>query len=128
MKILFETAKLAKEKGFDLIQSFGNVSLLYTKGGEPLAYTNYGFMFSGLSDGYISGPTQSFLQKWLREEHDIHTSSFPVVKNRYYPTVSLILNFGLEPIVSGPYEPSESNPTYEEALEEALVTALKLIK
>ncbi len=62
--ITFETAKLAKEKGFD-------------------EYTMYHYDFGGsefMDDlknseherDEFSAPTQSFLQKWLRETHNIH--------------------------------------------------------
>jgi len=69
--ITFETAKLAKEKGFDIIQRYGQEASLYNKDGKHTYYMNYGFMYSGLSDGYISAPTQFLLQKWLREKHEI---------------------------------------------------------
>lgn len=69
--ISFETAILAKEKGFNIIQRYGTESSLYDKDGKHVYYSNYGFMYSGLSDGYISAPTQTLLQKWLREEHNV---------------------------------------------------------
>jgi hypothetical protein len=70
--ISFKTAKLAKKKGFGLIQRFSSIALLYDKTGKHCCYSNYGFMYSGLSEGYISAPTQTFLQNWLREKHGIH--------------------------------------------------------
>lgn len=69
--IPFEAAILAKEKGFNIIQRYGTESSLYDKDGKHVYYSNYGFMYSGLSDGYISAPTQTLLQKWLREEHNV---------------------------------------------------------
>lgn len=69
--ISFETAILAKEKGFNIIQRYGTESSLYDKDGKHIYYSNYGFMYSGLSDGYISAPTQTLLQRWLREEHNV---------------------------------------------------------
>lgn len=71
-QISFKTAKLAEKKGFDLVQRFGNVALLYSKSGQRVPYTNYGFMYSGIFDGYISAPTQTFLQNYLREKYGIH--------------------------------------------------------
>jgi len=66
--ITFETAKLAKEINFDIIQNYDEISSLYNEEGNHVYYHNYGFMYSGLEDNYISAPTQSLLQKWLREE------------------------------------------------------------
>jgi hypothetical protein len=70
--VSFETAKLAKKKKFDIIQRYGMEASLYNKDGKHTYYANYGFMYSGLSDGYISAPTQSFLARWIREVHKIH--------------------------------------------------------
>ena len=78
--ILSETAILANTKGFDIIQTIRTTSLLYNKIGEHIYYANYGFQYSGLSDGYISGPTQSFLQKWLRDTHKMKVLVVIVVK------------------------------------------------
>jgi hypothetical protein len=70
--VSFETAKLAKKKRFDIIQRYGMEASLYNKDGNHTYYANYGFMYSGLSDGYISAPTQSLLARWIREIHNIH--------------------------------------------------------
>jgi hypothetical protein len=63
--VSYKTAKLAIKKSFDLIQRHGVESSLYNKKGKHTYYANYGFMYSGLSEGYISAPTQSFLHAWL---------------------------------------------------------------
>lgn len=126
--IEFETAKLAK-KGFDMFQRFNNSTSLYDKMGNHVYYMNYGMMYSGLSDGYISAPTQSFLQKWLREKHslfiDIYTDC----------TVNEILGFKYNlngwRIIASQFEEEDISgyeETYEDALEQALFKALKLIE
>lgn len=63
--ISFETAKLAKEKGFDEVCSY-----LYENSKE-IVYTTH--KNSGLNKHFdwYSAPTQSLLQKWLREVHNI---------------------------------------------------------
>lgn len=61
--ISFETAKLAKEKGFDEI-----VTHLYTVSDKRLVDMPH--MNSQSIKGY-SAPTQSLLQKWLRDEHHL---------------------------------------------------------
>jgi hypothetical protein len=114
--ISFETAKLAKEKGF--IEG----SKSYYKGdGEihsfdpefhPYAIHKNNFMQRFLYEA----STQSLLQKWLREEHKIQvwvTYHYPI--NGKYLYVLMFKNgVGVQ-------------NTYEEALEVALQEALKLI-
>jgi hypothetical protein len=56
--ISIETAQLAKGKEFTSIQEYGIEASLYNNKNKHVYYANY-----GLSDGYISAPTQSFLQK-----------------------------------------------------------------
>jgi hypothetical protein len=34
-------------------------------------YTNYGVMYSGLSDGYISAPLKQQVFRWFREKYDL---------------------------------------------------------
>jgi hypothetical protein len=67
MKISFEQAILAKNKGFTKVEKFWNVASLYTAEGEHQYYTNFGFMSS--TRGYVSAPTQAFLAEWLREQN-----------------------------------------------------------
>ena len=65
----YEVCKQAKEKGFDW------KCLNYYNRDEKLTvvklfvneYTN-----SQFDEGYITAPTQSLLQRWLREEKNIH--------------------------------------------------------
>jgi hypothetical protein len=124
--ISYETAVLAKEKGFDPLPQ-GIYTKYYSKTDEYELLIFKRSVTSVRNDD-IKVVTQSLLQKWLREEYDILVSVFPVMKERYYCTISRILSLGLEPITRGPYDPKESNPTYEEALEKGLQEALKLIK
>ena len=77
--ITLETAKLAVEKGFDIIPRYGSIASLYRKDGEHTYYTNYGFMGSGSSDGYIPSPTQALLQKWLRKKHNMNVEVFATI-------------------------------------------------
>lgn len=120
--ISFETAKLAKEVKFDLYtqNSYWNGELTRDTPGYPLE--------NGITsqDNYWNferyyAPTQSLLQKWLRETHNIH--------------ISIDTNWSLENIGFIFYiksnikdvEMSERFNTYEEAFEEGLFEALKLI-
>lgn len=137
--INFVTANLAKKKGFDKIIRYGNEASLYDRKGEHVYYVNYGFMGSGLDAGYISAPTQSLLQKWLREVHNIETRADVNFYNKKHKLGYLysIDCFDENNIHDGKdYDlhqlekvgKSEGFNTYEEALEIGLQEALKLIK
>ena len=93
--ITFETAKLAKEKGFTILEK--------------------GF--------YIGAPTQSLLQKWLREKHNLEVISMHADDFVWWKVkVRRLSKVGAEIIKTE----MEFN-TYEEALESGLHQALKLI-
>jgi len=113
--ITFEAAKLAKEKGFNW-PTYDS----YSKGNiKPnTLYNSYDFNNDKWFEGRISAPSQSLLQKWLREIHNINVFVLP---NRYdgkqwYYVV------GLEVISK-----EDTNMSYEQALEKGLIEALKLI-
>ena len=123
--VSFETAKLAKEKGFDerTILWFGKNDEIINLFGAKTFNSNIG----NRSDFQCCAPTQSLLQKWLREKHSIHIVVNPTIE--MYWTFGLI-NLGNENIkLNGPivYNNHDYN-TYEEALEIGLQEALKLIK
>lgn len=119
--VSFETAKLAHQKGFniptpqyyDLIR---NKQVTYLNLEENEYYKND-------NPNMYSKPTQSLLQKWLREVHNIDILiefvddvnkiiyGYYLAKNKEYKNVN---NKGFK--------------IYEEALEKGLQEALKLIK
>jgi hypothetical protein len=138
--ITFETAKLAKEKGF--IIPCENYYVDYVDD-DVVDLFNYeeqrGSGFAELCrnnlDYKTSAPTQSLLQKWLREVHNIE-----VLINRIPPEAILsskkngksILNNYNCYVWSLNNNPRIANngsfhETYEEALEVELQEALKLI-
>ena len=118
----FKTAKLAKEKGFDLIYQCGEISSLYSETGEHHNYHNYGMMGSGLNENYISAPTQSLLQKWLREKHEMcvwcmpHIFEYTFCFQVFYQQKKATTNHACI-----------QYKTYEEALEAGLQKALEMI-
>jgi hypothetical protein len=110
--VTFKTAKLAKEKGFDVL-----TKLRYREDGSCGTIFNEG--------AQIMMPIQSLLQKWLREVHNIEVYVVPYSTNNnhklrggkgYYEVV-----VDLAGTTWSGYE------TYEEALEIGLQEALKLI-
>ena len=118
--IKFETAKLAKEKQFDVLCMWS-----YLKEKLVLFGSNNQF------ESYISAPTQSLLQKWIREKHDIHINPEPYGETAdhtrditgYYMG-DIIHSTGGQVLVYG----DDNYSTYEEALEVGLLKALKEIK
>jgi hypothetical protein len=105
--ILFETAKLAKEKGFD------EPSDTYVTKGDKYE-TEEGAFFKN-SYGFITASTQFLLQKWLREEHNIHI----VIPGKW----AFIIQTEENNSAAHGYD----YVSYEEALEAGLQEALKLV-
>jgi hypothetical protein len=127
--ITFETAKLAKENGFkEQVYSF------YGETEEIEPYWNTNSDETKITSNRISAPTQSLLQKWLRDVHDIEVevfawrmtleealgNTFLFKEGKYYAGVIDVRGKDDE-------EGSDYVETYEEALEKGLATALKLI-
>jgi hypothetical protein len=105
--VSFKVAKLAKKKGFDISQS-----QMYASNGN-ITDKVYDF------DNWCEAPTQSLLQKWLREIHKKHINVQPF----YYK--SNFISWDLK--IHNTYYKDKFN-TYEEALEKGLLEGLKLIK
>jgi hypothetical protein len=111
--ISFETAKLAKSKGFN---DNGIVWLFYEESGRMFNYLED----SGEKD-YVCC-TQELLRKWLREKHHLNVWAKPFMegkKKMYLGYVDFVSNRK-----DGKYIAHESQ---EEAIEYALQTALKKI-
>lgn len=117
--ISFETAKLAKEKGFGK-----TLETIY-----PHSYLEDGKIVlnscNNTEEGLFSAPTQSLLQKWLRDIHNIHinVSNLHLSKGEWREQA-----YNLD---EGHYKGAPAGfhfKTYEKALEIGLQEALKLIK
>lgn len=141
--ISFETAKLAKEKGFNLklkshwstyddngnLKEFLRIKNLWKSDWN----TEKNPYISNKEEILYSAPTQSLLQKWLRE---IHNSNITIITNYistgkvYYCGLSYI---NLENKIDIWFSKNNNDMKleylqYEQALEIALQKALKLIK
>lgn len=125
--VSLETAKLAKEKGFNIIQRFGNEASLYDAKGRHCYYSNYGFMDSGLYEGYISAPTQALLQKLLREEHNISIHVFLGGYIQYGYIIHFLESKDIFEDAKTRIYKEATFKSYEESLESALQKALPLI-
>ncbi len=127
--INFETAKLAREKGFNI----PTISYYNPKGRseesegymtERLECSNWnngqGSYPTHAKDVECSAPTQSLLQKWLREVHNIYIN-VNTDNNKLF-CVDINEEYFYDCARTEWYK------TYEEALEIGLQEALKLIK
>ena len=127
----FETAKLAKEKGFD-----EEVRDSYHKVEGWLHDNDYPDTWNSL--GAVSAPTQSLLQKWLRDTHSIEVQPmccYHYQLRKQYHLGIMFINKENKVHTMIINETDKSLDTvnryyssYEEALEEGLYEALKLIK
>lgn len=112
--ISFETAKLANSKGFKFDYNLVN-TLYYRRSDKILIDKSY-----HSPDDYAA-PTQSLLQKWLREVHNIHVTPYisDISVDIYGCSIKWHDNAYKEQFVKG--------NIYEKALEVGLKEALKLI-
>jgi len=110
--ITFKTAKLAKDKGFDVY-----VCDMYASNGVITKFSKTKIL---LYADYTLAPAQSLLQKWLRDRHNIDFW-FGILENNQYHIEDITRNGVLiGSCVDG-------HDSYEDALEVGLQEALKLI-
>ena len=130
--ISFETAKLAKEKNFDescdwVFEEDLELRRLNYYEGDGSGFVKNSEIDSEYESFIQTAPTQSLLQKWLREEHDIHFEIKPIfeVGERRPYHISVFKNLHGKDFE---YNIIGVKDTYERALEAGLQEALKLIK
>lgn len=111
--ISYETAKLAKEKGYKKLCDF--------------SYDDDGVLTGNCEQAYnYVAPTQSLLQKWLREVHNIHIEIS--TNHKWNVKIVFLRNISGEiKSIDGEHHIWNID-TYEQALEIGLQNALKLIK
>ena len=117
--INFETAKLASDKGFKI-----ECNYFYNRGSN-YKLQNDSIIRTG-DDLIYEAPTQSLLQKWLREKHRYHIEildfqSTEIKKEVYFVTLRIP---GSEWHCKG----NKQFKIYERALEFGLFELIKLIK
>lgn len=120
--ISFQTAVLAKEKGFNIpVNCYSNVV-------EPdrvieVGAFNHNFLEHGAT--VVSRPTQSLLQRWIRETCGIHIS----IEFEFEEDITPLYSYDVFNIKTGSrINYFESFTTYEEALEDGIMVALNMIK
>lgn len=120
--ISFETAKLAFEKGYPVFNNFSK-SNFYNRRTKNLIY--FGRTGQQTKEHLYGAPTQSLLQKWLREVYKIHvevkTYSCSMPEEFTYSVSILLKSYGS-------WIEIDSYLNYEEALEKGLQEALKILR
>jgi hypothetical protein len=147
--INFETAKLAKEKGFDIDAShfyvkhhkckvFGidDYGRYYPSTNTPKKLYNIGQDAVLNIENVYFAPTQSLLQRWLRDKYQIDVNPICTYKEngfRLYHLGVIFINDDnkIDTIIlkeeESPYNSNKIFKSYEQALEKGLQIALKLI-
>lgn len=132
--VSFETSKLAKSKGCyitNYIEDNGafreNVVQFYNDSGRLCTERDYNTNCCVPDDdecSEIPAPTQSLLQRWLREVHKINSRVASNSLSCHFPMNGILSDDG--ELMQGP-SPMKIFKTYEEALEYGLYQALLLI-
>lgn len=111
----YELCKLAKEKGFN------NKCYHYYQNGALESDECFNRYNKGV-ESVCSAPTQSLLQRWLREEKGVNMQVIWMEPyNRYYWSLWINDEF----MVSEYIDPEQAYSNYELALEDALKYALE---
>ena len=121
--VALETAKLAKEKGFDWVCEY-----YYEIFDNPVTIQRFN---NSNKEGYKqpSAPTHSLLQKWLRVVNKIHIHITEWEFEKWYFEITDGRNSPVKRVRTKIEDGIEWEfDSYEEALEVGLQEALKLIK
>jgi hypothetical protein len=117
--ISFETAESVKKLKIDL-----KCTWFYDKETKQLTLSTVDNYVGYNEDRYLGAPTQSFLQRWLREVHKIEMFVTPTGNNpiKYLIIIPQCYLNNCVDVIQILFD------TYEEALEVGLQEALKFIK
>lgn len=116
--VSLEVARLLREKEF--VNGSTHLYML----NEPGVCYNQGALFiNGMDEDYLEAPTQSLAQKWLREKYGIHIEIYANATGWGWILTKCAGNGS----VIKEIRDCKFFNTYEEALEEGLEIALKLI-
>ena len=140
-RIIFETAKLAKEKGFNervhyfyKVKSENDIELYGCTIKQLVGFKGHVPIYHKVRDYHTnkeklnaklyrcSAPTQSLLAKWLREKYDID-----VIINTYRNQNQKYYKYFISEKSKNIIKSEENYNTYEDALEIGLQEALKSI-
>ena len=118
--VSFETARLLKEKGFNVkCHTYYNYqSVSYSQHNENW---NYNGTFRG---GMLSAPTQSLVMRWLREIHNLFIGIIPQEIGLGVSGITFTIDKITEDLWNSLFQ-DKGFDSYEEAAETAILYALK---
>ena len=121
--VTLETAKMLKEKGFkEDVFTFYELDCIE---GDMILSETYDYSDNfNKKDDCFSAPSQSLVQKWLRQEKNLHIEISYMYGNYWIYDILTIPEHDLVGLSDRPIIRYE---TYEEALEAGIFEALKLI-
>lgn len=117
--VTLEIAKMLKEKGFNKFCSFAYIDEYC----NLMSVHTTNSLIDKMGLGY-SAPTQSFAQKWLRQEKNLHIEISYMYGNYWIYDILTIPEHDLVGLSDRPIIRYE---TYEDALSAGIFEALKLI-
>lgn len=127
--ISFKTAVLAKEKGFNLpVLNYFYNDVNNIKEYEIEDYPFRATDFNNNSEFDYSRPSQSLLQRWLREVHKLHIVIYVATDGEFTYDIIDYVKAHMSQDDLPCYDCDDDFETYEEALEEGLLKALNLSK
>lgn len=132
--ISFNTAKLAKEKGFDIPCENFYVEYIDDDDVDLFNYeeqrgSRYAELYRNNTEFKFSAPTQSLLQKWIREIHNIIVEPiFDETADDGFPWLLSIYKNKKDIVTENHKLFGDYFDNYEETLEVGLYQALKLTK
>ena len=130
--ISFETAKLAKEKGFNEPCRHYYLNGAKEVNNETIMIYDLPYPYNSTDKNYFAAPTQSLLARWLREKHklfiEVTVDFIRLIREgdstKYYP----IYYYKIVNLKNADYTNNkEEFRFYEEAMEAGLQEALKLL-
>jgi hypothetical protein len=121
--ITFETAKLAKEKGFieACDAAFQPKGDGYTTSYGPPVFSN-----ANIHPKMYARPTQDLLERWFREKHALMPGQIPIVRNGVVTSYMAVV-VKINKIVWNEKLDQTEYTSFELAREAALLHALKLL-
>ena len=121
--VSFETAKLAKEKGFNEPCRHYYLNGAKEVNNETIMIYDLPYPYNSTDKNYFAAPTQSLLARWLREKHklfiEVTVDSIRLIREGD----SKIVNLKNADYTNN----KEEFRSYEEAMEAGLQDALKLL-
>jgi hypothetical protein len=129
--VSFEVAKLAKEKRFNQYCNYAYYEI-YKDSEIEIKFSSNETMYSSewkyfIQESFIT-PTQSLLQRWLREVHGAKLYCVPSPLSSRVNNWTWMLDAYEEGVWKGRVQSDSIFDTYEQSLEKGLLETLKLIQ